>query len=161
MKKALIGILSLFLVVGTASAQTGKKALKKASKEIGKYVANPAESMGSLTEGLSFLKTAFESEEVNSDPKAFLTKGQLYNSIIDGEWKADLLSGGTLGLKNNEAAIQGAQAYEQALSLAEKKGTKKEALKGLKVSEALLNNVGVKFLKSRIMGQPLTISIEL
>jgi len=53
----------MFLIVGSISAQTGKKALKKAAKSIAKYNANPAENGDKLAEGMELLATALESEE--------------------------------------------------------------------------------------------------
>jgi len=69
MKKLLIAFMSLFLVVGTMSAQDSpKKMLKKASKNLGKYNQNPMENEAKLTEALDLVKMAFESDEAKNNP---------------------------------------------------------------------------------------------
>jgi len=151
MKKIVIGLLSLFLVVGTTSAQTGKKALKQAGKMIGKYATDAAANKGSLEEGLSLLNTAFEDPELAADPEAYVKMGDMYNSIIDAEWKVSLLNP-DMPISSNDAPVKATAAFEKALAMAEKKGTKKKAVAGLQSAEAYLNNVGVKFFEKQDYG---------
>ncbi len=150
MKKITLGLLSLFLVVGSLSAQTGKKALKKAIKEISKYSENPAEKAESLEMGLSLLATAFESEEVSSDPKSYNKMGNIYNTILDGEWKMSLLSG--TKISSVDAPFKAVEAFGKAISMATKKGHTKDAITGLQSAEAYLNNVGVNFFEGQEYG---------
>jgi len=151
MKKFVVGLLSLFLVTGTMTAQTGKKALSKAGKMIGKYAANTTDNAAALEEGLSLLNTAFEDSEVAANPDSYVKKGELYNSIIDAEWKVSLLNP-EMPISSNDAPMVAVEAFEKALSMAEKKGTKKKAVAGLKGTEAYLNNVGVKFFETQEYG---------
>lgn len=151
MKKLILGLLSICLVVGTVTAQEGKKALKKASKEIAKYNADSAANADALSSAMSLVATALEDAEVAADPKTYNTIGKIYNDVVDGEWKASLLDS-LAEITSVDAAMKGADAYAKALAMAEKNGTKKDALAGLAVSEALLNNVGVKYFDKQDYG---------
>lgn len=150
MKKIVLGLLSLFLVAGTVNAQTGKKALKKATKEISKYNSNPAENAEALASGLALLETAFEDAEVAADAKSYNMKGDIYNAIVEGEWKASLLGSGEI--TSVDAPFKSADAFVKAISMTDKKGDIKDAVQGLLGTEAHLNNVGVKFFEVQDYG---------
>ena len=77
MKKIALGLLSLFLIVGTIQAQEGKKALKKGVKMLNKYGGNAVNNADQLTEGLALIETAFESEEVSGEAKNYNAKGEM------------------------------------------------------------------------------------
>jgi len=151
MKKFVLGLLSLFLVAGTVTAQTGKKDLKKAEKAINKYTNNTAENAASLQEGLSLLNSALQDSELTAKAETYNKVGSLYNLIVDGEWKTSLLSGSEI--TSVDAPFKAAEAFYKAYDMAEKKGKKKDAIAGLQNTEAYLNNVGVKFFEKQEYGK--------
>ncbi len=142
MKNLFIAFIALFLVVGTAQAQDGKKMLKNAKKAIGKYNADPVKNAAMLGEGLQLLEEAFADAEVSGQAKNHLTKGNLFQDILDGEIKANLLNPDAK-IGNPMAGINAFNAYSKALEIAEKGGDKKAALKGINAIEGNLNNKGI------------------
>ncbi len=149
MKKLLIAFMSLFLIVGTMSAQDGpKKMLKKASKNLSKYYQNPAENEAKLTEALSLVKTAFESDEAKANPEAWNTKGKIYNELANAEVKATLLDP-TYVAKHPEAAQTAYESFSKGMELGTKKGHKKDALKGLEETIGHLINSAISTYNSK------------
>lgn len=151
MRKIVLSLLSVFLLVGTTSAQTGKKALKKAGKEINKYSSDPVNAAESLEAGLALLNTAFEDAEVAANPDSYIMKGKMYNDIIGGEWKNSLINP-EVTMNSVDAPYLSAESYVKALELASKKSQTKAALAGLADTEAYLNNVGVMFFEDQDYG---------
>lgn len=144
MKKFVIGLLSIFMMVGTINAQVGKKALKKGKKLIAKYVANPADNATKLTEGLDFIKAAFDDAELAADPSAYVKKANLFNDVAEAEIKAKLLNPEYV-IANPEMTKMGFMALEKAMSLNPDKGAKKGILKSMMGLENQLNNMGIVF----------------
>ena len=143
MKKLLIAFMSIFLLVGTISAQDSpKKMLKKASKNLSKYYQNPAENEAKLTEALQLVKAAFESDEAKTNPDAWNTKGKIYNELANAEVKASLLNPEYL-IKYPDAAQTAYQSFTKGLELGTKKGHKKDALKGLEETIGHLINSAI------------------
>ncbi|MEJ6693027.1 MAG: hypothetical protein QNL00_05510 [Saprospiraceae bacterium] len=143
MKKLLIAFMSIFLLVGTISAQDSpKKMLKKASKNLSKYYQNPAENEAKLTEALELVKAAFESDEAKTNPDAWNTKGKIYNELANAEVKASLLNPEYL-IKYADAAQTAYQSFTKGLELGTKKGHKKDALKGMEETIGHLINSAI------------------
>lgn len=144
MKKIALGLLSLFLVVGTINAQEGKKALKKGSKMLQKYSGNAIDNADQLDEGLMLVKKAFEDEEVKAKVENFITLGAAYNDVASGQINAKLLDK-TFNISNANLALEALETFKKAYSMAEKKGDKKDALEGLQMTESHLNNIGIYY----------------
>ena len=144
MKKIALGLLSLFLVVGSINAQEGKKALKKGSKMLDKYGTNALKNADQLDEGLMLVEKAFEDEEVKSNAKYYNVLGAAYNSVVSGQINAKLLDG-SFKIANGDLGIKAMEAFQKAYSMAEKKGDKKDALEGLQATEGHLNNVAIYY----------------
>ncbi len=143
MKKLLIAFMSLFLIVGTMSAQDSpKKMLKKASKNLSKYYQNPAENEAKLTEALDLVKMAFETDEAKANPEAWNTKGKIYNELANAEVKASLLDPNYV-VKYPAAAETAYQSFSKGMELGTKKGHKKDALKGLEETIGHLINAAI------------------
>ena len=149
MKKLLIACLSLFLVVGTMSAQDSpKKMLKKASKNLGKYNQNPTENGDKLTEALDLVKMAFESDEAKSNPDSWNTKGKIYNELADAEFKAALLDPNYVS-QYTDASMVAYEAFSKAMELGTKKGHTKDAIKGLEETIGHLINTATSTYNSK------------
>lgn len=140
MKKLTLLFLS-FVLAFALQAQDGKKLLKDAKKELATYNQNVAANGANLENALKALNEAFQDPAVESDPEAWMTKGELYNEIIDANFKQTLIDP---NYKNAypDAAMMATKAFEQALAKSVKKGQSKTALKGLNVSETNLYNIG-------------------
>jgi len=144
MKKIALGLLSLFLVVGSINAQEGKKALKKAGKLLSAYGKVASGNEDKLTEGLALLNTALQSEEVSGNAKNMIMVADAYNAVADGQIKSKILNP-TYELGNVDLAMKAFETYSKAYDIAEKKGDKKKALAGLRTNEDHLNNIGIYF----------------
>lgn len=139
MKKVLLGLLSMFLIMGTINAQTGKKALKEAKKKLSKYSEDPTGNAGMLTEGIALLNTAFESDEVSGEAKNYITQGRLYNEIANAEIKVKLLDAASV-LGTPLAGIKAYESFQKAIEMGDKV---KDALKGLMETEGHVNNIAI------------------
>lgn len=148
MKKVLLALLSLFLVVGTISAQDGKKMLKEAKKAIGKYNSDPDGNAAMLGEGLEMLEQAFGDPAVSGEAKNYITKGKIFEEMLDSEMKLQLLNP-EAKIKNPSAGINAFKAYASALEMAEKKGDIKNALKGVEQVESNLNNIAISMYNAK------------
>ena len=142
MKNLFIAFIALFLVVGTAQAQDGKKMLKNAKKAIGKYNSDPIKNAEMLSEGLELLEQAFGDAKVSGEAKNYITKGKIFQELLDNEVKMNLLNP-EAKIGNPMAGINAYEAFAKALEIAEKGGDKKAALKGISAVEGNLNNVGI------------------
>ena len=147
MKKFALGLLSLFLLVGSVHAQEGKKALKKAGKMLTKYGTNAIDNAANLDEGLMLLDKAFENEEVKSKAKNYNVLGAAYNSVASGQINAKLVDE-TYPITKGELALKAMDAFKKAHSMAEKKGEKKDAVTGMQATESHLNNIGIYYFQA-------------
>ncbi len=144
MKKITIAMFSMLLIMGTLSAQTGKKALKIATKEAAKYTSNMSENGANLEKAFELLKVAFQSDEVSSEPKYWNQKAALYNKIANSEMNASLLAGDNSPIAHPNAAMMAFEAYQKAIKLSNNSGKYfKAALSGLMETENHLNNTGI------------------
>jgi len=147
MKKLALGLLSLFLVVGTINAQEGKKALKKGSKMLEKYGKNAIDNADQLDEGLMLVEKAFENEEVKSKAKNYNVLGAAYNAVASSQINAKLLDNAYV-LTKPELALKAMDAFKKAHMMSEKKGDKKDAVQGMQATESHLNNIGIYYFQS-------------
>ncbi len=142
MKNILFVLLGLVLAVNVSTAQDYKKLLKKASKNLGKYNLDPAGNADKLDEALAQVDEAFSSEEAQSSAKAWLTKGKIFNELAGVGINAKIIDP-SAALTNPDAAQVAFEALTKAYQMAEKKGTKKDALKALIETEGHLYNTGI------------------
>ena len=147
MKKIALGLLSLFLVIGTINAQEGKKALKKGSKMLEKYGKNAIENADQLEEGLALVAKAFENEEVASQAKNYNTLGAAYNAVASAQINAKLLDE-NYPITQGALALEAMELFKKAHGMAEKKGDKKDAVAGLQANEGHLNNIGIYYFQA-------------
>lgn len=147
MKKIALGLLSLFLVVGTINAQEGKKALKKGAKLLGKYGQNAVANADQLDEGLMLIEKAFEDEEVKSQAKNYNMLGEAYNQVVSAEINAKLVDP-SFQITHGEYANKAFDALKMGFSKAEKDGDKKDAIKGMEALEGHLNNIAIYYFQT-------------
>jgi len=147
MKKLALGLLSLFLVVGSINAQEGKKALKKGAKLLGQYGSNAISNADKLDEGLMLIEKAFEDEEVQSKAKNYNMLGEAYNQVVSAEINAKLIDP-SFEITHGEYANKAFDAFKMAYSKAEKDKDKKNAIKGMEVLEDHMNNVAIYYFQT-------------
>ena len=151
MKKLMLGLLSLFLVLNLAQAQDGDKAVKDAGKALSAYNLDQANNKGKLQEAVTAIQMAEKDAAAAQDPKTWLTKGEIYGTLA-----SQIVTTRELGLGSLEElpqvelpAVQAADAYLQALKLAQKKYDQKTAAKGLATVQGNLSNMGVYALREQ------------
>lgn len=147
MKKLALGLLSLFLVVGSINAQEGKKALKKGAKILAKYGQNAVANADALDEGLMLIEKAFENEEVKAKAKNYNTLGEAYSQIVSAEINAKLIDPNYV-ISHGEYGAKAFEAFKTAHTNAEKDGVKKDAITGMQALEGHVNNVAIYYFQT-------------
>jgi tetratricopeptide (TPR) repeat protein len=147
MNKLILTLVALVFATSFALAQDGKKSLKEASKSLSKYTSDPFGNAGALDEALANLESAFQDAAISSDVKSWLTRGEIFFNIADSQNKNKLINP-DFAITNPQAGMNALAAYEKALEMAEKKGDKKDAIKGIKSLEEVLNNLGINLYQS-------------
>ena len=142
MKKSLSILLAVLFAATMSFAQDGKKSLKMASKSLSNYSKNPFGNGASLDEAKAHLEAAFQDEKISSQPKSWLTRGEIFFNIGDGQIKQKLLNP-EFKVTEPNAGIEAFNSYKKVLEIAEKKGEKKNAIKGIVQVSGLLNSLGV------------------
>ncbi|MCB0567182.1 MAG: hypothetical protein KDD01_22680 [Phaeodactylibacter sp.] len=144
MKKLILGLLAVLLIT-TAYAQDGKKALKEANKAFGAYNIDPTGNKAKLTEAVEQIDLALEDAEIAKDPTAWDTKGKIYNEITNQIVAIRQLGIGSMDElpKVEHPAREAAKAFMKAYELAEKKWQTKDALKGFQLAQGNLSNMGI------------------
>jgi len=140
MKRILIALLAT-LFLGTLSYAQGSKSLKQASKSLSKFTKDFS-NQAALDEAKMHIEEAFKDEKVSSSAKSWNTRGDILMNIGDAQIKQKLLNP-AFEMKDVTSAIGAVDAYLKALEIATKGGDKKNAIKGLKAAEGVLNNIGI------------------
>ena len=144
MKNLFSLLLISLLTVGVTSGQDAFKQLKNAEKAFKKFTSNMDSNGDQLTKGMGLLESAFASDEVQAAPKAWVTKGKIYKSIANAEFKAKTLDlTGTYQMKAPNAASEAYDAYKKAYALSPKKNELKEIELGMTELENHLNNYAI------------------
>ena len=100
-----------------------KKALKKASSAYRTYNLSPSDNGDKLQEAIAAIETATEAEDTKGTAKAWIVKGDIYNSIctnfqtmsaINPDYKKEV----------DNAAVLAFEAYNKATEYAEKRDVK-------------------------------------
>jgi len=123
MKKLVFGFLSLLLVAGTLTAQEGKKALKKAASAYRTFDLDPSNNGDKLQEAMTSIETAITAEDTKNTAKAWITKGDIYNSVCSSHQLLSTLNPDHQKAVGN-AAILAYESYYKAIDFAEKRDPK-------------------------------------
>ena len=142
MKRIVLLALAFVLALGGINAQTPSKMMKQASKLYGSYNLDPGANQGKLAEAYGLINQALEAPEIASQAKAWLIKGKILNEMSNDEVKRKILDP-NYQVTDQTSAQEAYEAFEKALSLAEKSFQKKDALKSLVETENHLNNFGI------------------
>ena len=151
-------LFSLLLITVLSSAiafgQDSFKDLKNAEKAIKKFTANMESNGDQLTKGMDLLASAFSSDEVKAVSKSWLTKGKIYKSIANAEFKAKTLDlTGEYKIVAPNAATEAYDAYTMAQSKTDKKNELKEIQLGMAELENHLNNYAIVAYQDKKYGE--------
>jgi tetratricopeptide (TPR) repeat protein len=135
---------AMCLAVFSANAQDGKKLLKNAAKNMGKYYLDPVGQSAVADEAMSLIGQAFDMDATKIDPEAWNMKGQVLNEIARAEITRKVQDN-SYKIPHPDASRNAQAAFLKAMELATKKGHTKDALAGLKDNEELLNNLAITF----------------
>ena len=140
MKKLLFGLLSLFLVTATLSAQDGKKAMRKAASALTSYNVDKKNNAAKLDEAIEQIEAATKDPEMSGTAKVWQVRGEIYNSQAEQDFTQMLINPEhEPDTKNLEAAYQAKSSFMKALANAAKKFETKEALGGLENAASYIN----------------------
>ena len=145
MKKVLLGILSLFLLVGTAQAQDGKKAFKNAKKALGSYNLDPSNNRADLQGAMDAIEEALNGSETKNSADTWLVRGNIYAAIAQEVVTIRTTNFGDEAElpKLDDPAKVAMESYLKVIELADKKYHAKDAIKGLQGVQGNLSQYGI------------------
>ena len=135
MKRILIVLLAV-MGVSTITYAQGEKSLKAASKSLSAFTSDFSNT-AALEDAKLKIEEAFQDDKVASSAKSWNTRGDILRSIADAQIKQKLINPAFV-ITDVSSAVGAAESYLKAHSMAEKKGDKKNALKGLVAIEDVL-----------------------
>lgn len=149
MKKVLLGIISLFLIVGTVSAQDAKKDLRKAASALGTYNLDKSNNKEKLDEARTLIDGVMGDAEYGNTAKAYQTRAEIYNSYAEMDYTMMTLNPEHRPSQENlDYAMTAAESLYKALKVAEKKFETKDALTELRLSGDMLNAFANSFIQA-------------
>lgn len=146
MKKLIFGCLTFLALTFTVQAQEDPaKALKRAGNALKSFELDQTANLDKLHEAVDMITIAVAASETNGDASTWQSQGDIYNTIANQIVSIQQLNIGSLdALPQVETpALVAFNAYQKALSMAEKKYQTKDALKGIRAVQTNLNNMGI------------------
>ncbi|MEZ4909132.1 MAG: tetratricopeptide repeat protein [Saprospiraceae bacterium] len=140
MKKIIFILLSIILTGTMINAQDSKDLLKKSNKLLTSFYFDQNENANDLVEASKLIDQALELPDAQSNWKAWLTKGKIYNEIANADVKSKILDPKYV-IKNPDAAITAFEALKKASTVLEKPKQITEVLKLMQETENHLNNI--------------------
>jgi predicted Zn-dependent protease len=131
------------MVAGTLSAQEGKKALKKANNSYKSYNLAPTKNGDKLQEAIAAIDVATAADDTKGTAKAWITRGNIYNSVCTNHATMSQLNPGFKKEIDN-AAILAFESYMKANEYAEKRDAK-SVKKGIKEIQGFLVGEGASY----------------
>lgn len=144
MKKTLAALVAFSLSFHLASAQDDPaKLAKSAGKALTSYNIDPANNGAKLEEARTKIEEALKSPEIQATASAWLTKGDVYNTMLQNDLSKQLVNKDA-PLTGDNNALEAFTAYKSAINAADiKKYQKGDALKGIGEVQGSLINIGV------------------
>lgn len=122
--------------------EDGAKLAKKAGRALTTYNIDPANNGAKLDEAKSEINQALEQAEVQANAAAWITKGDIYNTILQKEMVRRQLDPNAKLSGDNDALIA-FNAYQKGYELTTKKYEKGDAVKGIGEVQGHLINIGI------------------
>jgi tetratricopeptide (TPR) repeat protein len=144
MKKSLLALVAFSLSFHLATAQDDPaKLAKSAGKALTSYNIDPANNGAKLEEARTKIDEALKSPEIQATANAWLTKGDIYNTMLQNDLSKQMIDKNAPITGDNNALVA-FEAYKMALNAADiKKYQKGDALKGIGEVQGSLINIGV------------------
>jgi len=146
MKKILFPLVSLLFLAGIAQAQEdAAKLAKQAGKSLTSYNIDPVANAAKLDEAKEKIDEALKSAEVQAMASAWLTQGDVYNTLLSRDMAKRMIPGNeNTPLSGDNDALIAFEAYKKAYeSPTAKKYEKSDAVKGISQMQGHLINIGV------------------
>ncbi|MBK8967634.1 MAG: hypothetical protein IPM36_13390 [Lewinellaceae bacterium] len=143
MKKSFLSLCCFLLTVALAQAQedAGKLA-KQAGRALTSYNIDPSNNGNKLEEAKSKMDQALQDAEVQANPASWITKGEIYNTILQRDMARRLLDPNAK-LSGDNDALEAYNAFAKGYELATKSYQKTDAVKGIGEVQGHLINIGV------------------
>lgn len=143
MKRFAFPFLLILLAAFPAFTQEdAAQALKKAKRSLGAYNLDPGANAPKLQEAWEGIGIALSDVSIQSDPEAWITKGQICIEAANKDMAA-LMINPAAKPAYPAAAIQGLEAFKEGLRLSVKKYNRKDALTGIRDLITPLNNYAI------------------
>jgi hypothetical protein len=144
MKKTLLALVAFSFSFHLATAQDDPaKLAKSAGKALTSYNIDPANNGAKLEEAKTKIEEALKSPEIQATAAAWLTKGDIYNTILQNDLIKQTVDKNAVLTGDNNALVA-FEAYKMAYNAADvKKYQKGDALKGIGEVQGSLINIGV------------------
>ncbi|GAB4493832.1 MAG: hypothetical protein OHK0019_18600 [Saprospiraceae bacterium] len=146
MKKILFPIMGFLLLAGIAQAQEdATKLAKQAGKSLTSYNIDPVANAAKLDEAKQKIDEALKSAEVQAMASAWLTQGDVYNTLLSRDMAKRMIPGNeNTPLSGDNDALIAFEAYKKAYETpTAKKYEKSDAVKGISQIQGYLINIGV------------------
>ncbi|MBU6341938.1 MAG: hypothetical protein KGS48_10640 [Bacteroidetes bacterium] len=144
MKKTFLALVCcLYFATGIAIGQEdGAKLAKSAGKSLATYNMDRANNKAKLDDAKMKIDQALQTAEAQALPSAWLTKGDVYSTFIEGDMARRLIDP-KAPLSGDNDALVAYDAYKKAYDISVKKYDKSDAIKGILAAQPHLINVGV------------------
>jgi tetratricopeptide (TPR) repeat protein len=143
MKKSFLLLLSLLMTVALAQAQEDPvKLSKQAGRALTSYNIDPSNNAAKLEEAKTKIDKALEATEVQATPGAWITKGEIYNTMLQRDMARRMIDPNAALTGDNDALVAFG-AFLKAYELTDKKYEKADAVKGISELQGHLVNIGV------------------
>jgi len=144
MKKTFLALVALLcFVTGSAIAQEdGAKLAKSAGKALATFNMDRANNKSKLDDAKMKIDQALQQPDAQALPSAWLTKGDVYSTFIEGDMARRMIDP-KAPLSGDNDALVAFDAYKKAYEIAVKKYDKADAIKGILAVQPHLINVGV------------------
>jgi len=144
MKKTFFLLVSILMSFAVAYSQDdGPKLAKQAGRALTSYNMDPQGSGDKLVEAKTKIDQAMASAEVQATASAWLTRGEIYNTIIQREMNMRLINPAA-PLSGDNDALEAYKAFEKVYEMpTAKKFEKGDAVKGVAALQGHLINIGV------------------
>ncbi|TNE49867.1 MAG: hypothetical protein EP344_17705, partial [Bacteroidetes bacterium] len=142
MKKSFLLFIYFLVVTGFIQAQDPAKLAKQAGRALTSYNIDPSNNSNKLEEAKMKINEALNDAEVQQDPGAWLTKGEIYNTILQRDAAARMINPNAKMSGDNDALVA-FEAFKKGYELTDKKYQKADAVKGVTELQGHLINIGV------------------
>ena len=144
MKKTFFLLLSTLMSFAVAQAQDdGPKLAKQAGRALTSYNMDPQGSGAKLDEAKTKIDQAMASAEVQATASSWLTRGEIYNTILQRDMTMRMINP-KAPLTGDNDALEAFNAYQKVYEMpTAKKFEKGDAVKGMTAVQGHLINIGV------------------